>query len=57
MTASLPVPFQTSQAQPLPKRVMPALAELLLELVEAAEGRVDGVGQVAASARRRRRVP
>ena len=38
---SRPEPFQTSQPQPLPKRVIAGLAELLLERVEAAEGGVD----------------
>ena len=49
-----PVPSQTSQAQPLPKRVTPALRELLLERVEAAEGRVDRAASEPPWARRRR---
>ena len=40
----------TSQAQPLPKRPTPALANCFLERVEAAERRVDGVGDLPVGA-------
>ena len=47
-TTSLPDLSTLSQAQPLPKRVIAGLGELFLELVEAAELAVDGLGQIAA---------
>ena len=53
-TASLPSLSTTSQAQPEPKRVAPALRELLLERGEAAERAVDGLGQRAGPAPSRR---
>ncbi len=39
--------FTTSQAQPLPNRPRGRLGELILELIETAKGRVDGISHFA----------